>query len=118
MGLCKHFTGDEEKAREHWEDSLKFDMHATREFAYGFNVSKARYYQMYSLRGLGRHYEADAYRLGLELFAYNYRIPDNARKKLLELYLLGEEKDITKFNKYDSELGVASLSWMAMTAER
>lgn len=117
LGLCERYRGHEAKARKHWEDALAFDQQSTFELAHDFNIMKVRYYQAFCLRGLGRFHEAEVYIHGIRKFAQHGRLPEAQKKMLLRWGYLGREKDIAKFDRFDTELGVTAFETMATSVE-
>lgn len=117
LGLCERYLGNEEKAKEHWEEALTLDQQATFELSYDFNIMKARYYQAFCLRGLGRFHEADVYIHGLKKLAQHGSLADSSKKALLRWAYLGQEKDITKVDRFDTELGITAFATMATSVE-
>lgn len=117
LGLCERYLGNAEKANKHWEEALGLDQQATFEISYDFNIMKARYYQAFCLRGLGRFQEAEVYVHGIMKLAQNSKLADSSKKLLLRWGHLGREKDITQFNRFDTELGITAFTTMATSVE-
>ncbi|MCX6991843.1 MAG: DUF5107 domain-containing protein [Kiritimatiellaeota bacterium] len=117
MGLCKRYLGKEEGARQHWEEALAFDQQATFEPSCDFQIMKTRYYQAFCLRGLGRFAEAEVYVHGIRKFAQNAGLDKASKQMLIRWAFLGREKDITKFDWFDTELGVTAFTAMATSVE-
>jgi tetratricopeptide (TPR) repeat protein len=118
IGLCHYKTGDRVSAIKFWEEALTYDQQSTIEIIYDFNIMKARYFQAFCLRGLNRFNEADVYIHGIKKFAQNAKLQDDAKLIMLKLGYLGEEQDINKFDKYDTELGITSFDTTDTSAER
>lgn len=117
LGLCARHLGKEGQAKKHWEEALTLDQQATFELSYDFNTMKARYYQAFCLRGLGRFNEADAYIHGIKKLAQNAGLNEGAKRMLLRWAYLGGEKDITKFDRFDTVLGVTAFATVATSVE-
>ena len=117
LGLCEQYLVRGEKANKHWEEALAFDQQATFEISCDFQIMKTRYYQAFCLRGLGRFHEADVYIHGISKFAQNAKLADSSKKLLLRWGYLGKEKDITKFNRFDTEPGITAFATMATSVE-
>jgi hypothetical protein len=117
MGLCRKFLGQEEQARKHWEEALSLDQQADFELSYDFQTMKTRYYQVFCLRGLGRHSEAEVYCHGIKKLAQCARLPEGSKRLLLRWGYLAGEKDITKIDRFDTELGITAFTYMATSVE-
>lgn len=117
LGLCERYLGNEEKAGKHWEEALAFNQQATFELSCDFQIMKARYYQAFCLRGLGRFHEADVYIHGVRKLAQNAGLDEGAKRILLRWAYLGREKDITKIDRFDTVLGITAFATIPTSVE-
>ncbi|OGD21193.1 MAG: hypothetical protein A2W03_10485 [Candidatus Aminicenantes bacterium RBG_16_63_16] len=119
-GYCLSKLGEGEAAARAWSDALEIRRHVRFEASQNFEMMQVRYFQAFCLRGLGRHEEADVFVQSIREFASSLSIA-NARaaskKYLLDLALLGQERNLDNFERFDSELGITTFAGMATSVE-
>ncbi len=120
IGYCRAKLGDDEAARAAWTEALTINQRVRFEPSAAYNLMNTRYYQAFCLRGLGRQAEADIAVDSLREFAGSLMLAsatDDSKKHLLRLAVLGRERDLDRFQDFDTELGITSFSGLATSVE-
>jgi tetratricopeptide (TPR) repeat protein len=120
IGYCQSRLGNEAAARKSWSEALNLKRHVRFEASYNFTLMQTRYFQAFCLRGLGRHEEADVLIQSIREFAASSTIAaatTETKKHLLTLAVLGRERNLDQFDRFDTELGIITFAGMSTSVE-
>jgi tetratricopeptide (TPR) repeat protein len=120
VGYCQSKLGNDTAARKAWVEALSINRHVRFEASYNFTMMQTRYFQAFCLRGLGRHEEADVFVASIREFADSSALAKataETKKHLLTLALLGQERNIDNFDRFDTELGITTFAGMSTSVE-
>ena len=120
IGYCRAKLGEEEAARRAWTEALAINQRVRFEPSAAYGLMNTRYYQAFCLRGLGRHMEADVMLDSLREFAGSLMLAsatEESKKHLLRLAVLGRQRDLDRFQDFDTELGISSFAGLATSVE-
>jgi tetratricopeptide (TPR) repeat protein len=120
IGYCQSKLGNDDEARKAWAEVLTINRHVRFEASYSFTLMQTRYFQAFCLRGLGRHEEADVFVASIREFAGSSALANataEAKKHLLTLAYLGQERNLDYFERFDMELGITTFAGMATSVE-
>ncbi len=120
IGYCQSMLGNGEAAKKAWSEALNIKRHVRFEASYNFTMMQTHYYQAFCLRGLGRYEEADVLIQSIREFAASQALANataETKKHLLTLALLGQERNLDNFDRFDTELGITTFAGMSTSVE-